>query len=84
MDYILFYFNRNFVLLSSVHLQASHWISCLSNDEFIFLSRDHHPGNVFSSMENIMTLVLEESEDIPPEMLSPILHYVRKDDEVIH
>lgn len=31
-----------------------------------------------------MTLVLEESEDIPPEMLSPILKYVKKDDEVIH
>ncbi|CAN8229748.1 unnamed protein product [Cochlearia groenlandica] len=46
--------------------------------------RDHHPGNVFSSMENIMTLVLEESEDIPPERLTPILHYVRKDIEVIY
>lgn len=31
-----------------------------------------------------MTLVLEESEDVPSEMLSPILHYVKKDDEVIH
>ena len=31
-----------------------------------------------------MTLVLEESEEIPPKMLSPILHYVREDDEVIH
>ncbi|CAH2077314.1 unnamed protein product [Thlaspi arvense] len=48
---------------------------------FLKAIRDHHSGNVFSSMENIMTLVLEESEDIPPEMLSPILHYVRKDDE---
>lgn len=60
-----------------MHFQAS-------DDEFIFIFRENHPGNVFSSMENIMTLVLEESEDIPPEMLSPILHYVRKDDEVIH
>ncbi|XP_024004663.1 altered inheritance of mitochondria protein 21 isoform X2 [Eutrema salsugineum] len=49
---------------------------------FLKAVRDHHSGNVFSSMENIMTLVLEESEDIPPEMLSPILHFVRKDDEV--
>lgn len=31
-----------------------------------------------------MTLVLEESEDIPSEMLSPFLHYVKKDDEVRH
>lgn len=39
---------------------------------------------VFSSMEHIMTLVVEESDDIPPQLLSPILHYVRKDDKVIH
>ncbi|XP_013650225.2 sister chromatid cohesion protein PDS5 homolog C-like isoform X3 [Brassica napus] len=49
---------------------------------FLKAVRDHHTGNLFSSMENIMTLVLEESEEIPPKMLSPILHYVRKDDEV--
>lgn len=29
-----------------------------------------------------MSLVLQESDDIPPELLSPILHYVRKDAEV--
>lgn len=51
---------------------------------FLKAVRDHHKGNLFSSMENIMTLVLEESEEIPTKMLSPILHYVRKDDEVIH
>ncbi|XP_056851793.1 sister chromatid cohesion protein PDS5 homolog C isoform X2 [Raphanus sativus] len=49
---------------------------------FLKAVRDHHKGNLFSSMENIMTLVLEESEEIPTKMLSPILHYVRKDDEV--
>ncbi|KAJ4913671.1 hypothetical protein Rs2_08292 [Raphanus sativus] len=49
---------------------------------FLKAVRDHHKGNLFSSMENIMTLVLEESEEIPSKMLSPILHYVRKDDEV--
>ncbi|KFK29787.1 hypothetical protein AALP_AA7G179700 [Arabis alpina] len=49
---------------------------------FLKAIRDHHPENIFSSMENIMTLVLEESEEIPPEMLSPILQYVGKDDEV--
>ncbi|EOA18881.1 hypothetical protein CARUB_v10007511mg [Capsella rubella] len=49
---------------------------------FLKSIRDHHSGNVFSSMENIMTLVLEESEEIPSEMLTPILHYVKKDDEV--
>ncbi|KAG2245268.1 hypothetical protein Bca52824_092868 [Brassica carinata] len=49
---------------------------------FLKAVRDHHTGNLFSSMENIMTLVLEESEEIPTKMLLPILHYVRKDDEV--
>ncbi|CAN7015421.1 unnamed protein product [Brassica rapa subsp. trilocularis] len=29
-----------------------------------------------------MSLVLQESDDIPPEFLSPILHYIRKDAEV--
>ncbi|CAL9227617.1 unnamed protein product [Arabidopsis halleri] len=45
--------------------------------------RDHHPGKLFSSMEHIMTLVVEESDDVPPQLLSPILHYVRKDDKQI-
>ncbi|KAL0739306.1 hypothetical protein Bca4012_015516 [Brassica carinata] len=49
---------------------------------FMKAIRDYHPENVLSSMEEIMTLVLEESEDIPPKMLLPILHYVREDDEV--
>ncbi|XP_010552091.1 PREDICTED: ABC transporter F family member 4-like isoform X2 [Tarenaya hassleriana] len=49
---------------------------------FLKAIRDHHPDNVFSSMETIMTLVLEESEEISPELLSPILDYVRKDNEV--
>ncbi|CAH8360726.1 unnamed protein product [Eruca vesicaria subsp. sativa] len=49
---------------------------------FLKAIRDFHPENVISSMEKIMTLVLEESEEIPPKMLSPILHYVREDDEV--
>ncbi|VVB10804.1 unnamed protein product [Arabis nemorensis] len=44
--------------------------------------RDDHPMKVFLSMETIMTVVLEESEDIPPELLSPILDYVKKDDEI--
>nr|KYP45759.1 Sister chromatid cohesion protein PDS5 isogeny B-B [Cajanus cajan] len=43
--------------------------------------RDHHPKNVFSSMETIMILVLEESEDISLDLLSPILASVKKDNE---
>ncbi|KAJ1396294.1 Armadillo-type fold [Sesbania bispinosa] len=45
--------------------------------------REHHPENVFSSMETIMTLVLEESEDISLDLLSPILASVKKDEEVL-
>ncbi|CAA7024355.1 unnamed protein product [Microthlaspi erraticum] len=48
-----------------------------------FLYRDHHPMRVSSHMENIMTLVLEESEDIPPGLLSPILGHLKKDDKKI-
>lgn len=59
---------------------------CLTDDEsiyFFFSFRDHHPIKVSLDMENIMSLVLQESDDIPPEFLSPILHYVRKDAEVM-
>ncbi|KAF7817297.1 Sister chromatid cohesion protein PDS5 like B-B [Senna tora] len=45
--------------------------------------REHHPENVVSSMETIMTLVVEESEDIPLELLSPILASVKKDNEEV-
>jgi hypothetical protein len=46
--------------------------------------RDYHPENVFSSMETIMTLVLEESEDISIELLTPMLANVKKDNEVTY
>ncbi|KAF4353489.1 hypothetical protein F8388_013781 [Cannabis sativa] len=44
---------------------------------FLKAIRDYHPENVFQSMETIMTLVLEESEDIPMELLTPILECVK-------
>uniref|UniRef100_A0A5B7B4S2 Tudor domain-containing protein n=1 Tax=Davidia involucrata TaxID=16924 RepID=A0A5B7B4S2_DAVIN len=50
---------------------------------FLKAIRDHDPENVFSSMETIMTLVLEESEDISLELLSPILSSVKKDNEEV-
>ena len=58
---------------------------CLSDDESIifFSFRDDHPIQVSLDIENIMSLVLQESDDIPPEFLSPILHYIRKDAEVM-
>ncbi|KAL6216045.1 hypothetical protein ACLB2K_009272 [Fragaria x ananassa] len=48
---------------------------------FLKAIRDYHPENVFSSMETIMTLVIEESEDISSELLSPLLASVKNDDE---
>ncbi|KAG7973368.1 hypothetical protein I3843_07G224100 [Carya illinoinensis] len=50
---------------------------------FLKAIREHHPDNVFSSMETIMTLVLEESEDIALELLTPILDSVKKDNEEV-
>ena len=51
---------------------------------YSFFFRDYHPENVLSSMETIMSLVLEESEDISVELLSPLLTSVKKGDEVNH
>ncbi|KAF9616568.1 hypothetical protein IFM89_030335 [Coptis chinensis] len=50
---------------------------------FLKVIRDDHPENVFSSMETIMTLVLEESEEIPPELLYPLLTSVKKENQDI-
>ncbi|XP_057957797.1 sister chromatid cohesion protein PDS5 homolog C-like isoform X2 [Malania oleifera] len=51
--------------------------------QFFKSIRDHHPEAVFTSMETIMTLVLEESEDISVELLIPILASVKNDNEEI-
>ncbi|KAB2020002.1 hypothetical protein ES319_D07G036000v1 [Gossypium barbadense] len=45
--------------------------------------RDYHAHTVFASMVTIMTLVLEESEDISIELLSPILASVKRDNEEV-
>ncbi|GMI81514.1 hypothetical protein like AT4G31880 [Hibiscus trionum] len=50
---------------------------------FLKAIRDYHPEAVFTSMATIMSLVLEESEDIPTELLSPILDSVKKDNEEV-
>ncbi|XP_052191636.1 sister chromatid cohesion protein PDS5 homolog C isoform X2 [Diospyros lotus] len=47
-----------------------HFLKAISN---------HHSDNVFSSMETIMALVLEESEDISPELISTLLSALRRD-----
>ncbi|XP_057433643.1 sister chromatid cohesion protein PDS5 homolog C-like [Lotus japonicus] len=45
--------------------------------------REHHPEDVFSSMETVMTLVLEESEDISMDLLCPLLATFKKDNEEV-
>ncbi|KAI4376861.1 hypothetical protein MLD38_014571 [Melastoma candidum] len=46
---------------------------------FLKSVRDYHPKNVVESMVTIMTLIIEESEDVSPELLSCLLSCVRKD-----
>ncbi|OIT02584.1 PREDICTED: transcription factor TFIIIB component B'' homolog isoform X2 [Nicotiana attenuata] len=48
---------------------------------FLKAIREDHPENIFSSMATIMTLVLEESEEVPLELLTPLLASVKKDNE---
>ncbi|CAA7409413.1 unnamed protein product [Spirodela intermedia] len=50
---------------------------------FLNTIRDNHPESVFTSMETIMTLVLEESEDISPDLLSCLLMIVKRDNKSI-
>lgn len=50
---------------------------------FFKVIKDYHPKNVFSSMELIMTLVIEESEDISQDLLSLLLAVVRKDNKKV-
>ncbi|XP_070033833.1 sister chromatid cohesion protein PDS5 homolog C-like isoform X1 [Nicotiana tomentosiformis] len=50
---------------------------------FLKAIREDHPENIFSSMATIMTLVLEESEEVPLELLTPLLASVKKDNEEV-
>ncbi|CAL0333066.1 unnamed protein product [Lupinus luteus] len=43
--------------------------------------REHHAEHVFLCMQNIMTVVLEESEDISPNLLSLFLDSIKKENE---
>ncbi|XP_021739543.1 eukaryotic translation initiation factor 5B-like [Chenopodium quinoa] len=45
--------------------------------------RSEHPENVFSSMETIMTLVLEESEDISIDLCSSILDVLKTENKEV-
>lgn len=46
------------------------------------ICRDYHPESVFTHMESIMILVIEESEDVMLELLTSILSVLKKDKEV--
>ncbi|GJU39900.1 sister chromatid cohesion protein PDS5-like protein isoform X1 [Tanacetum coccineum] len=50
-------------------------------EHFLRSARDYHRRVIYSSMENIMILVLEESEVISVEMLKPLLATVKKHNE---
>nr|XP_029122100.1 uncharacterized protein LOC105050720 [Elaeis guineensis] len=50
---------------------------------FLCTIRPNHSENVFNSMETIMTLVLEESEDISTELLTCLLDTVKKENKDI-
>ncbi|XP_010541569.1 PREDICTED: protein starmaker isoform X2 [Tarenaya hassleriana] len=50
-------------------------------NHFFLALRDYHPEVVSSSMNSIITLVLEESEDISPQILSPILARLRQENK---
>lgn len=40
---------------------------------FCFMLRDDHPESVLSSMQTIMVVLLEESEDVSEDLLSILL-----------
>ncbi|KAL6334808.1 hypothetical protein AAG906_021776 [Vitis piasezkii] len=50
---------------------------------FLNVIRSDHPEEVFSAMETIMTLVMDESEYVLVELVSPILATVRKDNKKV-
>ncbi|KAL6502122.1 hypothetical protein OROGR_027255 [Orobanche gracilis] len=50
---------------------------------FLKAVRGDHAEAIFASMETIMTLVLEESEDISPDLLNPILATLKMNNEAV-
>ncbi|KAH6757885.1 hypothetical protein C2S52_023207 [Perilla frutescens var. hirtella] len=48
---------------------------------FLKAIRAYHAEIIFTSMETIMTLVIEESEDISPDLLAPILATIRRNNQ---
>ncbi|KAK9059431.1 hypothetical protein SSX86_022051 [Deinandra increscens subsp. villosa] len=50
-------------------------------EHFLKSVRDYHASSIISSMENIMVLVIEESEEVSVELLKPLLATVIKNRE---
>ncbi|KAL2237373.1 UNVERIFIED_CONTAM: Sister chromatid cohesion protein PDS5 [Sesamum indicum] len=50
---------------------------------FLKSIRVYHTEVIFASMETIMTLVVEESEDISPDLLNPILATLKSNNEAV-
>ncbi|KAK4434769.1 DNA mismatch repair protein MSH6 [Sesamum alatum] len=48
---------------------------------FFAVARDDHPGNVLTSMQTIMEVLLEESEDVPENLLLILLSILGRDKE---
>lgn len=51
--------------------------------DFCFTFRDEHPENVFTSMQTIMEVLLEESEDVPENLLLSLLSVLGHDNKVM-
>ncbi|XP_059639252.1 sister chromatid cohesion protein PDS5 homolog D [Cornus florida] len=50
---------------------------------FLRTIRSNHPDQVFLDMETVMTTVLEESEEISMELVSPLLTSVKKENQKV-
>lgn len=50
---------------------------------FLDTIRSNHPHSVFSNMEEIMTWLLDESDDISLELLKPLLASVKKEHQAV-
>ncbi|KAL3375024.1 hypothetical protein AABB24_006496 [Solanum stoloniferum] len=49
---------------------------------FLRIIRADHPNNVFTSMEVIMILFIEESDEVNMELLQPLLDSLRKENQI--
>ncbi|GAB2222863.1 hypothetical protein Drorol1_Dr00016993 [Drosera rotundifolia] len=71
---------RSFVLM--LDLECNGLILEMFNN-FLNTIRDDHPKSVFESMEAIMTLVFEESEEILQELVASILSRLERDNKEV-